>query len=236
MKTICLIVLACWLMALSKSLAIENESVNYFNIIEEPSDSIIETEDDDDIESDYDEKKSNQIKESFADYENFCKISLNEMIIEMSDKSNVNEILKAYYDDDILFECDVPKNMIKSNYTWIVNNKSANTIDSSFNTNINKNIHKDIAFLKVACKFLTKDNKEILIKFPLIEIDGYIFNSEISTLDYFVNYKYKRLLSIFKINFLITITASFFVVLSAFLYLNSKNKSRQTDDYQTVPA
>ena len=159
------------------------------------------------------------------------------MIIEMSDKSYVNEILKAYYDDDILFECDVPKNMIKSNYTWIVNNKSTDIIDSYYNTNIDKNIHKDIAFLKVACKFVTKDNSEILIKFPLIEIDGYIFKNEINTLDYFIKYKYQRLLSILKINFLITIiTATFFFVLSTILYLNSKNKSKQTDDYQTVPA
>ena len=43
MKTFCLIVLACWFIALSKSSALENELENYLNIIEEPSDSINET-------------------------------------------------------------------------------------------------------------------------------------------------------------------------------------------------
>jgi hypothetical protein len=233
-----LIVLAFLLIVFSKSSGLENELESYLNIIEEPSDSINDDDRNSEPDVDDDENQSNPIDESnfSRDYENYCKLSLNEMIVEMSDKNYVNEILKAYYDDDLLFECDVPKNLIKSNYTWIVNNKTADIIDSSYNTNIDKNIHKDVAFLKVACKFLTKDNSVILIKFPLIEIDGFMFKSEINNLDYFIKYKYQRLLSILKINFLITIvTVSLFLVFSTILYIKAKNNTKQTDDYQTVP-
>ena len=198
-----------------------------------PDVSIIEYEakNDNDDGDDDDDDYENGTKDN---YENYCKISMNDLVIPLT--INHQNSLLAYYNDDLLFECEFPEDLSIRNFTWILNNKKMESTDSTLNIAIDKNVYNSTNDLSVICKFILNTNLEKFTKFPVIKIDKYIFKNEIEEFKYLITYKYHKVLFILKVNFLITcLTAVTFIILSAILFLKSKNRTQQLNSSSYVP-
>ena len=167
-----------------------------------PDVSIIEYEakNDNDDGDDDDDDYENGTKDN---YENYCKISMNDLVIPLT--INHQNSLLAYYNDDLLFECEFPEDLSIRNFTWILNNKKMESTDSTLNIAIDKNVYNSTNDLSVICKYL-------------------------------ITYKYHKVLFILKVNFLITcLTAVTFIILSAILFLKSKNRTQQLNSTSYAP-
>jgi hypothetical protein len=175
--------------------------------------------------------------------QDYCKLTVNDMVIQLAKEENdfnfKNEVIKVNFQDDLLFECDFPKESLNSNFTWTINNQpQLDSIDSNLNIEISKNNKQLInnKNLFIICKVTTSEDKLIEIKFPNIFVENYTFKSQISKLDYFVNYKYKKLMSILEIIFLITLVITVvFITVSAITFVKYRRRMREKNhSYEIV--
>jgi hypothetical protein len=209
----------------------------------------VEIQDSDGIQYELEDENSETITNKYllteTNAQDYCKLTVNDMVIQLAKEENdfnfKNEVIKVNFQDDLLFECDFPKESLNSNFTWTINNQpQLDSIDSNLNIEINKNSKQliDNKNLFIICKVTTKEDKLIEIKFPNVFVENYTFKSHISKLDYFLNYKYKKLIPILEIIFLITLVITVvFITVSAITFIKYRRRrmrEKQNHSYEIV--
>lgn len=167
-----------------------------------------------------DAQVSNEDETQFVDriFQSYCRISINDMVIPLSQDDLNDQVLKVSYKDDIMYECEFPEYSIKSNHTWFINEQKVDTVDSQVNVVIDKSTFKNGSRLQVKCHIISSKNEKIEIKFPLLEVDAYVFSKhEMSAVSYLMKYKYKTVLNILIVNFFITVVAAGLFLISSFV-------------------
>ena len=126
-----------------------------------------------------DEGEETETKAPLFDEENilkkYRKLIINDVAINLDDdefnQNTDTEVYKAYYQDDLYFECDLPDDICKGNYDWSVNGFFLKLNEPAYTLILNKKINTNSTFLNVSCYFeLAKHNLTKSLQFPLIHL------------------------------------------------------------------
>jgi hypothetical protein len=142
------------------------------------------------IESDQNDISQSIINDSNS-FKKYGKLIINDVAINLNDEDENNQssgmqIYKAYYKDDLYFECDIPPDLLIGKYKWSVNghvliNGSTDFDEPVFTLVLNEKIDTNTSFLNVSC-FFDMEYQTFSIQFPLIHLgDYYYFNKYILT-------------------------------------------------------
>ena len=126
-------------------------------------------------------KTSTIVYREKLDLRKYRKLAINDMRIDLhaddlsDDSENEENIIKVYFQFDILFECDLPSEMFKGSFDWSVNGYLIGHNESSHTIIINE-IETNPKFLNVSCYFeLNEDTNEASsLQFPSIQIGTYL--------------------------------------------------------------
>ena len=109
----------------------------------------------------------------------YRKLIINDVAINL-DNDGENEfnsdaqIYKAYYKDDLYFECDLPVEITQGKYKWLVNghflkNGVFDFDEPAYTLVLNEKIESNTSFLNVSCHFNVEHHATSL-QFPLIHL------------------------------------------------------------------
>jgi hypothetical protein len=116
-------------------------------------------------------------------FKKYGKLIINDVAINLEDENNPNgheQIYKAYYKDDLYFECEIPSDMLSDGkYKWSVNglfliNGSTDFGEPIFTLVLNEKIDSNNSFLNVSCYFEI-NYQTFSIQFPVIHLGEYYF-------------------------------------------------------------
>jgi len=109
----------------------------------------------------------------------YRKLSVNDMFININDdeneSNNDNLVIKAYYKDDVQYDCELPEeyNLIET-YDWLINGYKTGMNESSYNIILDKKIDAKNTFLNVTCMFkLLNQTNYFYIHFPIVHLGNY---------------------------------------------------------------
>ena len=114
-------------------------------------------------------------------FKKYGKLIINDVAINLEDENNLNgheQIYKAYYKDDLYFECEIPSYMLSDGkYKWSVNdlfllNGSTDFGEPIFTLVLNEKINSSNSFLNVSCYFEI-NYQTFSIQFPVIHLGEY---------------------------------------------------------------
>lgn len=108
----------------------------------------------------------------------FRRLFINEMEILLDDleaNESITEpdIIKAKFQDDVQFECDIPGNLLRENsYDWSMNGILLNLNDSSYSVILDKRVNTNKTFMNVSCHFYLNGHHNGLtnLDFPPINL------------------------------------------------------------------
>jgi hypothetical protein len=176
--------------------------------INHQSDEDLNQEEYDDLRADVDEKENQSLEQVDDQFPNsnqtdltnlrqmyiklkktnlnlYRKLSVNDMFININEDENENEptnenlIIKAYYKDDIQYDCELPEeyNLIET-FDWSINGYMTGMNESSYNIILDKKIDSKNAFLNVTCMFkLLNQTDFFYINFPIVHLGNYLTSS-----------------------------------------------------------
>lgn len=118
-----------------------------------------------------DESEDYNLIHSEESLKRYRKLFVNDMEVLLDDTENEVDSVKAYYKDDLLFECEIPEDMNKGVYDWSVNGYFLGLNESSYTLILDKKIESNSTFLNISCYFqLNESDKPIYLKFPTIHL------------------------------------------------------------------
>lgn len=106
----------------------------------------------------------------------YRKLSVNDMFININgdenESKNDNLIIKAYYKDDIQYDCELPEEYDSIElFDWSVNGYMTGMNESSYNIVLDKKIDSKSAFLNVSCMFKLLNQTDMFqINFPIVHL------------------------------------------------------------------
>ena len=106
----------------------------------------------------------------------YRKLSVNDMFININgdenESKNDNLIIKAYYKDDIQYDCELPEEYDSIElFDWSVNGYMTGMNESSYNIVLDKKIDSKSAFLNVSCMFKLLNQSDMFqINFPIVHL------------------------------------------------------------------
>lgn len=106
----------------------------------------------------------------------YRKLSVNDMLININgdenESKNDNLIIKAYYKDDIQYDCELPEEYDSIElFDWSVNGYMTGMNESSYNIVLDKKIDSKSAFLNVSCMFKLLNQTDMFqINFPIVHL------------------------------------------------------------------
>lgn len=107
----------------------------------------------------------------------FRRLFINEIEIVLEDLETGESVLesnliKAKYQDDVQFECDLPRSLLRENtYDWSMNGVFLNLNDSSYSVILDKRVNTNKTFMNVSCHFyLDGQLKLASLGFPPINL------------------------------------------------------------------
>lgn len=126
----------------------------------------------------YEQDLEEQEEEEYAfgeDLKKYRRLYINDMEIILNEDNDDIGLLKAYYRDDLYFECDIPEKISNGNFDWFVNGHFLGLNDSSYTLVYDKKIESNSTFLNISCYFqFTSNSKASGLNFPLIHL-GFLF-------------------------------------------------------------
>ena len=106
----------------------------------------------------------------------YRKLSVNDMFININgdenESKNDNLIIKAYYKDDIQYDCELPEEYDSIElFDWSVNGYMTGMNESSYNIVLDKKIDSKSAYLNVSCMFKLLNQTDMFqINFPIVHL------------------------------------------------------------------
>jgi len=125
-----------------------------------------------------DQTEINHIINDSNNLKKYGKLIINDVLINLEDENNLSsdrQVYKAYYKDDLYFECDIPSDLLSNGkYKWSVNGlfliNGTNDFDEPiFSLVLNEKIDSNNSCLNVSC-FFEIDYQPFSIQFPLIHL------------------------------------------------------------------
>jgi hypothetical protein len=129
--------------------------------------------------------ESNRLSEIYvslkkANLNIYRKLSVNDMLININEdeneSNNNNLIIKAYYKDDVQYDCELPEeyDSIEA-FDWSVNGYMTGMNESSYNIILDKKIDSKNAFLNVSCMFKVLNHSDFFyIHFPIVYLGNFL--------------------------------------------------------------
>lgn len=141
-----------------------------------------------DIDDDYEEEEeiafeptvlisSDLLECSTANLKSCRRLFINDLEIKLDDIDEDEwtsdaELIKAKYRDDIQFECDLPRQLLRDNtYDWSTNGVFLGLNESSYSLILDKRFESNKTFLNVSCHFYLKNHDMLTsLSFPPINL------------------------------------------------------------------
>ncbi|RNA07854.1 hypothetical protein BpHYR1_003007 [Brachionus plicatilis] len=121
---------------------------------------------------------------AFDQIHNYCNVYINDLEIKLNN-FNRNSLLKAFFNDHLTFECDIPYELGASNFDWSVNGLFLGINEPEYMLFLDKKIDSDDSYLNITCYYWIPDiGPPQFFNFPMIHLDKYIFNPEINYVSY----------------------------------------------------
>lgn len=102
---------------------------------------------------------------------NLCKLSVNDMVIPLSRYGDhiLNETVRAYFSDDLFFECNIPKKYLSEPISWRVNGTQIDLNDFFFNLAVDKKMVNNLTRISVTTivKIINQTEAQV-IQFPVV--------------------------------------------------------------------
>ena len=109
---------------------------------------------------------------------NLCKLSVNDMVIPLSRYGDaiLNETVRAYFSDDLFFECNIPKKYLSEPISWRLNGTQIDLNDFFFNLAVDKKMVNNLTRISVTTIVNIK-NQTVpqIIQFPIVVLGKLFF-------------------------------------------------------------
>ncbi|CAF0939590.1 unnamed protein product [Brachionus calyciflorus] len=168
----------------------------------------------DDQDFEYFDEDPNDL--SLNKLKNLCKIYINDVEIKINEIESA-QFLRAYYQDDISFLCEIPDRFEVESYDWSVNNLQLSLNEPEYSIKFDKKIDAE-TFLNVTCLFwLSGHGLPNYFEFPTILLEKYVFDPHLNHTDY-LQLKYKKQIGMAKNGFYMIGTMSGILLIASLLF------------------
>lgn len=145
-----------------------------------------------------------------------CKIYINDVEIKINEIGST-QFLRAYYQDDMSFLCEIPDRFEVESYDWSVNNLQLSLNEPEYSIKFDEKIDSE-TFLNVTCLFwLSGHGLPNYFEFPSILLEKYVFDSHLNHTDY-LQLKYKKQIGMAKNGFYMIGTMSGTLLIASLLF------------------